>query len=179
MCRLLLFAALAAAASTASSAQHGGHEHGHAVHVHEADAHDARVPSGLSAEEVEGLLGGAGLGMARPAELHSYPGPLHVLELAEPLGLTDDQQATAERLRADMLAEAVPLGHQLVDAERTLDAVFASGAATAADVERAVAQAAAVRARLRSAHLRAHLAMRDALSPAQIAAYDRLRGHAD
>jgi hypothetical protein len=78
-----------------------------------------------------------------------------------------------------MLAAAVPLGRQLVDAERSLDAVFLSGAATAADVERAVAQAAAVHAQLRVTHLRAHLAMREALSEDQLQAYTRLRGHDD
>jgi Spy/CpxP family protein refolding chaperone len=168
MLRLLLAAALAAAAGSAA-----------AQHDHAADAHTTRIPSGLSADDVAGLLSGAGLGMARPAELHGYPGPLHVIELAEPLQLTDAQRATAERLRSEMLAAAVPLGRQLVDAERSLDAVFLSGAATAADVERAVAQAAAVHARLRATHLRAHLAMREALTEDQLRAYARLRGHDD
>jgi hypothetical protein len=31
------------------------------------------------------------MGMAKAAELNGYPGPAHVLALAKPLGLTDDQ----------------------------------------------------------------------------------------
>ena len=169
MPRLALLAALALAFASGAAAQHD--------HEHAADGHNARVPSGLSADDVAGLLRGAGLGMARPAEVHGYPGPLHVLELAEPLLLTAEQRATAERLRAEMLAEAVPLGRQLVDAERSLDALFQSGAATATDIERAVAVAAAAHARLRAVHLRTHVAMRDAMTADQIAAYARLRGY--
>ena len=131
--------------------------------------------AGLTAEEVEGLLTGAGLGMARPAEANRYPGPLHVLELADALALTPEQRATAERIRAAMLAEAVPLGEQVVEAERHLDALFASEAATAADVDRVAGHVGALRGRLRAAHLRAHIAMRDALTPAQVDAYVRLR----
>ena len=172
MTRILLAASLALSFAGSADAQHD-----HAGHDHAPGEHDARVPAGLTASDAQGLLSGAGLGMARPAEVNGYPGPLHVLELAEPLLLTDEQRATAERLRAEMLAEAVPLGRQLVDAERSLDAVFQSGTATATDVERAVAVAAAVHARLRAAHLRAHVAMRAALEADQIAAYARLRGH--
>ena len=40
---------------------------------------------------------GEGMGMAKAAELHGYPGPAHVLGLATQLGLTPDQlqQVTA------------------------------------------------------------------------------------
>ena len=38
------------------------------------------------------FLAGAGMGYAKAAELNSYPGPMHVLELADRLGLTPDQQ---------------------------------------------------------------------------------------
>ena len=174
MLRLL---ALAVSLAAAPAAQHDHAGHGHAGHDHAADGHNTRVPSGLTAGDVSGLLEGAGLGMAKPAEMNNYPGPLHVIEHADALLLTPEQRATAERLRAEMLAQAVPLGRQLVDAERSLDAVFASGSATAQDVERAVGQAAAVHARLRAVHLRAHLAMRDALTDDQIRAYARLRGY--
>ncbi len=39
----------------------------------------------LSAETVSGYLAGHGMGFAMVAELNSYPGPKHVLELAEQL----------------------------------------------------------------------------------------------
>ena len=173
---LLSLLALAAPLATAplAQAQHAGH-HGH----HAAAAPDSLgVPTGLSASETAGLLAGAGLGLAAPAELHSYPGPLHVLELAAELDLTDAQRETAERLRAAMLAEAVPLGEQLVRTEHHLDAAFAGGAVSAAQVERMTAHAARLRGELRAAHLRAHLGMRDAMTADQIARYAELRGYA-
>jgi hypothetical protein len=50
----------------------------------------------LSAEDVDGLLTGRGLALARAAELNGYPGPMHVLEHADALGLTGEQRAVAE-----------------------------------------------------------------------------------
>lgn len=148
-------------------------QHDHTAH---GNAPTSDVPSGLTADEAAGLAEGRGLGMARPAERGRYPGPLHVLELADALALTDGQRAEAERLRAAMLAEAVPLGRQILEVERHLDALFASGEASPEAVDRMTAHAGALRGRLRAVHLRAHLGMRDALTPDQIAAYARLRG---
>ena len=161
--RLGLVLAVALAAPLAAQ------PHDHAAHA------DGAAPTGLTADEAAGLAAGAGMGLARPAELHGYPGPLHVLELADALALTDRQRAETERLRAEMLAAAVPLGEQILEVERHLDALFASGEATAEAVERVTAHAAALRGRLRAVHLRTHLAMRDALTPEQTARYVALR----
>jgi hypothetical protein len=38
---------------------------------------------GLTDEEIADLRTGSGMGLARPAELNSYPGPRHVLDLAD------------------------------------------------------------------------------------------------
>ncbi len=146
-------------------------------HAHTPTAPSSGYPAALTTEEAEGLLDGRGLAMALAAEANHYPGPLHVLELADALALSDDQRAEAERLRAAMRAEAIPLGEQIVEVERNLDALFASGEATSDAVDRMTAHIARLRGQLRAVHLRAHLAMRAALSAAQIAAYDRLRAH--
>jgi Spy/CpxP family protein refolding chaperone len=161
-------------APPALAQHHGGHHGGH-----DAPAADTlAVPTGLTAEEVTGLLEGQGLGMARPAELHGYPGPLHVLELADSLGLTPDQRAATERIRAAMLEEARDLGAQIVANERALDDVFAQQRADTALVDAITAEIGALRGRLRAAHLRAHLLMRDALTEEQVARYAALRGYA-
>jgi hypothetical protein len=39
----------------------------------------------LSAEDITALNEGRGMGLAVPAELNAYPGPVHVLELADRL----------------------------------------------------------------------------------------------
>ena len=54
-----------------------------------ADPHD--VP--LTEEEIASYREARGMGLARPADINGYPGPLHVLEQAEALGLSDDQRA--------------------------------------------------------------------------------------
>ena len=38
------------------------------------------------------------MGLALAAELNGYPGPRHVLDLADQLGLTPEQQVEAQRL---------------------------------------------------------------------------------
>src|SRR6266446_2530162 len=77
----------------------------------------------LSEVEVAGYLDGRGMGFAKAAELNGYPGPAHVLDLAEQLALTPQQRARAQQLK-DSMKEAATLGVKLVDAERQLDLLF-------------------------------------------------------
>ena len=43
----------------------------------------SRTIKALSAEQIADLRAGRGMGFALPAELNGYPGPLHVIELAD------------------------------------------------------------------------------------------------
>src|SRR5690606_22793354 len=131
----------------------------------------------LSDAEVQGLLGGAGMGFAKAAELNSYPGPKHVLELAEPLALTDEQRQQTEAIRAAMLAEAVPLGALLLEKEQALDALFADGNADAASMQALLAEIGALQGQLRAVHLQAHIEQRTVLTDEQVHQYNRLRGY--
>lgn len=140
--------------------------------------HETRLVAALSEQEIADLRSGAGMAMALAAELNGYPGPRHVLDLADPLGLTAAQRAEAERLMTEMRGRAVPLGEQVIAAEAELGRLFASGGATAMAIAAATDRAARLRGELRSVHLVAHVAMRDALSQDQRMAYDRLRGYA-
>jgi hypothetical protein len=45
----------------------------------------ARSVKALSEQQVADLQAGRGMGLALAAELNGYPGPIHVLELGEPL----------------------------------------------------------------------------------------------
>lgn len=127
---------------------------------------------------VEGLRKGAGLGFAKSAELNGWPGPLHVLELAEELDLTDAQRSDVSAIRAEMLSETVPLGEALIEAERRLEMLFA-GTPERADLMAATREIAALRAELRTAHLAAHLKTTPLLSRHQKMIYARERGYAD
>ena len=139
----------------------------------------ARAIKALSEEDTAALLKGEGMGLARAAELNHYPGPRHVLELRERLGLGSSQAAAVEKAHAEMRAEAIRLGERIVEAERALDGRFASGTIDAAELDRAVAEIAALQGSLRAAHLKAHLVTRAALTKEQVARYDALRGYGD
>lgn len=131
----------------------------------------------LSGGDVSGYLSGHGMGLAKAAELNSYPGPKHVLELTEPLGLNESQILRTEEAFRVMHEDAVRLGAELVDRERELDVLFAGGQANAKTLEPLVRKLGKVRGELRLAHLQAHLTMRSILSSEQIQSYDTLRGY--
>lgn len=131
----------------------------------------------LSDEEVQGYLEGAGLGFAKVAELNGYPGPLHVLELADPLGLTPEQRTQTQALFDAMNAEARALGQQVIDGETQLEQAFAAETVTNEALAPLVAQVAAYRGQLRLAHLRAHLQMKALLTQHQQGQYQQLRGY--
>ncbi|GIW07543.1 MAG: hypothetical protein KatS3mg060_2348 [Dehalococcoidia bacterium] len=140
---------------------------------------EQRPIKALAPERVADLLAGRGASYALAAELNSYPGPRHVLDLAAELALTPEQRRATEETYAAMEAEARRLGQQLVEREAALDRAFAGGAATAEEVARLTSETAATEGQLRAVHLRAHLATKAALTPEQVARYDRLRGYAD
>ncbi|HZH33118.1 MAG TPA: hypothetical protein VEY11_20290 [Pyrinomonadaceae bacterium] len=138
---------------------------------------ERREIKSLSAEEVEGLLQGRGMGLARAAELNHYPGPHHVLELAERLELTAEQRAGAQAAFEKMRARAILHGAKIVELERELDELFAKGQIEDARMRELTAEIGQAQGLLRAAHLAAHLEMRRLLSPRQIARYDELRGY--
>ena len=68
----------------------------------------------LSPEDVTSYLAGAGMGYARAAEMNGYPGPMHILELADPLKLTADQRAAVQKLMQAHKADARAIGAKYV-----------------------------------------------------------------
>jgi Spy/CpxP family protein refolding chaperone len=139
---------------------------------------ERREIKALADEEVEALLSGQGMGLAKAAELNHYPGPRHVLELANELELSPEQRTQTQVVLARMRGEATALGRRIVERERALDADFAKGDIDAARLRAATTEIARLQGELRAAHLAAHLEMRRLLSPRQIAKYDALRGYA-
>ena len=136
-----------------------------------------RAIKALSDQEIADLRAGRGMGLALPAELNGYPGPLHVLEHADAMGLSPTQRERTKALYEAMKAEAVPLGERLIEQEADLDRLFAAGAAQPATLEAATGAIGTTQGALRAAHLRYHLAMMDVLTPGQVRRYAELRGY--
>jgi Spy/CpxP family protein refolding chaperone len=165
----------AALLSGAALAQHAGH--GDAAATPYAGL-QAREIKALSPEDARGLLEGQGMRLALAAELNGYPGPTHVLELADALQLTPQQRSATQALMHAHKTEARDLGAQVLAAERELDRAFARKTVTEAELSRLTARIGELQAQLRAAHLRTHLQQTALLTPHQVHSYQRLRGYA-
>ena len=137
----------------------------------------AREIKSLSATQTQELLAGKGMELAKAAELNGYPGPMHTLELAQPLELNERQKQDTEALLVRHKAEARALGAQLVQAERELDSAFSArriDTETLAAHTRRIGQ---LQAALRAAHLKTHLQQTELLTSEQVTRYALLRGY--
>jgi hypothetical protein len=165
MKRLAIFATLALMVGAASAQQqpYAGLEQ--------------RPIKALSQKEIEDLRAGRGMGFALPAELNGYPGPVHVLELAEALKLSHQQRERTRTLLDSMKAETIPLGERLIEQESALDRAFATRAISPRALTEMTGAIGVTLATLRAAHLRYHLAQIEILSPEQVSGYTKLRGY--
>jgi hypothetical protein len=139
---------------------------------------ESRPIKALSPQDVQAYLEGKGMGLAKTAELNGYPGPAHVLALAAKLDLTMEQEQRTREINRQMEDKAVALGRQIVDEERALDALFAQQRVSPEPLAQALRRIGELQARLRQAHLEAHLTQTAILTVAQIAKYNVLRGYA-
>ena len=153
-----------------------------AQHDHEesqyAGMEHSEIPS-LTAQELDDLRSGAGMGFAKAAELNHYPGPKHALELAEAIPLTEEQRSAILEIQSRMRERAVELGQAIIDAEANLNRRFGHGHVDEEMLSSATREIALLYGELRYTHLRAHLATRDVLEPEQVVQYDRLRGYGE
>jgi Spy/CpxP family protein refolding chaperone len=179
-----LTVALAILASHAVSAQdcNCGTSHNHSQGAAASPASpyagmQHRAVKALSEQQITDLRAGRGMGLSLPAELNGYPGPVHILELANALQLSDDQRVRTKALFEAMKAETIPIGERILSEETAVDRLFAARQVTRAALEEAVSRIAFAQGELRAAHLRYHLSMTDLLSPEQIARYAELRGY--
>jgi hypothetical protein len=131
----------------------------------------------LSDQQIADLNAGRGMGLALAAELNGYPGPSHVLELADKLDLSAEQRAGMQRLFDAMKDEAMPLGSKLIEQEAELDRQFASRTVTPESLKTSTAAVAATQGMLREAHLKYHLSTGGILTQAQMTKYAELRGY--
>jgi hypothetical protein len=133
----------------------------------------------LSEQQVADLKAGRGMGLALAAELNGYPGPAHLLELADKLDLAADQRSKLQELFASMKQEALPIGAKLLEQEAELDREFVSHTITAESLKSSTAAIAATQGILRETHLKYHLSTAALVTQSQMQRYSDLRGYGD
>ena len=149
------------------------HDHTASPYAHTQSAEFAT----LTPDEVRELRNGEGMGLARPAELNSFPGPRHLLDLKADLDLTQTQIARIEAIHAKMKTRAIAKGKAILQAEQHLGNLFAAGRPTAAETNRMTEHLGIMRGQLQAIHLLAHIESTRELTAEQIEHYDRLRGY--
>ena len=141
--------------------------------------HEGRSIKALSEDAIKGYLEGLGMGFALAAELNGYPGPRHVLELADSLDLDAARRDAVVEIFEQMRNHAVLLGEEIVGLEARLDSVFAKREITSNDLATRLTQLGVLRGELRYVHIVAHLEVTALLSDHEIHEYQRLRGYAE
>lgn len=155
-------------------AQHGGPGPGASAPY---AGQQAREIKSLSAEDIAELRRGGGWGLARAAELNGVPGPAHLLELKDQIGLTADQVTAIQAIFEQMKTDAILTGERLIGLERALEDQFRTRSVTDRSLRRALAEIEQSRQALRYVHLAAHLTTPPLLTQAQIRRYNELRGY--
>lgn len=177
----LLLALLLPAAAIAQDHGHGTHGHAHApaqaVTPSPYAGMEAREIKSLSEQDIADLRRGAGWGLALAAELNGVPGPAHLLELKNEIGLSPDQVSPIEAIFAAMQAEAQGAGERFIAAEAAIEEAFRAGDLTPDTLRALIDTAAAARAELRYVHLSRHLETPPLLTAEQFALYSDLRGY--
>jgi Spy/CpxP family protein refolding chaperone len=159
--------------TTSSFAQHNNH-HGAASPYKGMEKQEIKA---LSDKQMTDLRQGAGMSLALAAELNSYPGPSHALELADKLKLTPEQKQKTTLLFEEMQRNAKATGIMLIDAEKQLDNQFKEKTISQETLKVNAMKIADLQGNLRIIHLQTHITMRELLTPEQIDTYNKLRGY--
>lgn len=154
-------------------AQQHQHQHGKSPYT----GMQERGVKALSVQQISDLRAGKGMGLALAAELNGYPGPMHVLELADKLELSGAQRAQIQQLYDAMKAEAIPVGEKLIAHETALDRQFAERTVSPASLASLTADIGKAQGELRAVHLKYHLSTTALLTGAQSTKYAELRGY--
>lgn len=133
----------------------------------------------LSEQDIEEIRRGGGWGLALPAELNGRPGPAHLLELKDELGLSAEQVLAITEIYEAMRADAIAAGERFIAAETAISDSFEDPDLSKDVLQDLLAEAAEERAELRFVHLSRHLETPDLLTEAQIQKYKVLRGYSD
>ncbi len=106
----ILLTLLLPAAAIAQGHRHGTQDQVHtsaqAVRPSPYAGMESREIKILSKKDIDDLRRGAGWGLALAAELNGVPGPAHLLELKEEIGLSSSQISAVKEIFVTMQSEA-------------------------------------------------------------------------
>ena len=134
----------------------------------------------LSDNDVQSLQNGTGEafgGIAKLAELNGYPGPRHVLDIAQELQLTDRQRMEIELIYQNMSNNAKSIGSAIIGVEQDMDEAFANKTITEENLIALLDKSANLYGQLRFVHLSAHLDTAQIMTTEQIQMYNEMRGY--
>ncbi len=163
---VMLLPGLAAEASENASSHHSKYA-----------GQQSREIKSLSAEDIAELKRGGGWGLAKAAELNGVPGPIHLLEMKNEIGLDESQRSAIGAIYRRMKSRAIHHGEHLIDLERRLESGFRNRTITDALLRTSLSDIAETKKELRYVHLAAHIETLKVLSEKQIRAYKALRGY--
>src|SRR5262245_65908219 len=123
---------------------------------------------GFSEAEVAELRAGTGMGLARAAELNSYPGPRHILDAihAGRLQASPTQVRQLQEIFDEMRSDARRIGAQILSEEEQLETAFRTTTIAEHDLRARLAQIASLKGEFRVTHLRAPLLAKAVLNGA-------------
>ena len=137
----------------------------------------SRAIKSLSAEDIAELKRGGGWGLAKAAELNGVPGPIHLLEMKNEIGLDEAQRSAIGAIYRRMKSRAIIHGERLIDLERRLESGFRNRTITDVLLRDSLSAIAETKKELRYVHLAAHIETLKILSEKQIRTYNALRGY--
>jgi hypothetical protein len=159
--------------STANGQDHSAH------HTSPYAGFEKRKIKSLSEQDITELQRGGGWGFALPAELNGLPGPAHVLEHKDDLGLSMEQIVAVQAIYDEMKQEAIDGGERFIEAEAALSRAFESEDLSEVDLRSRIEAAEKARADLRYVHLSRHLSTTKLMTEDQIRQYMMSRGYVE
>lgn len=133
----------------------------------------------LSNQEYFDLKTGKEMGMARVAELNSYPAPEEVAKLDKKLSLSASQIGQLKKIIDAWRFKTQEMGGFILAQEEKLNNLFAAGKATDGAIIYYTNKIGLYLGELRNAHLQAHLKTRNILTKEQIRKYNQIKGYSN
>lgn len=122
-------------------------------------------------------MGKRGPGMlAHLAEKNGYPGPMHVLKMADELGLSSKQLNQLRKLRDTVYLESTQRKDKIHDLTAGLERLFAGQKANEGRVRKVVQEIGKLQGEIQMIHLTAHLKTKNVLTQEQLGKYAQMRG---